>query len=129
MVKIGIHASKMSMERSLGTFVLLRIMAPFGTLAVAAHTLGGRGDMVLFMPTMLASLGTMWVVQLPLAFFLPRVTNLGVYGVRWATVASMFLGVVFSIVYFRLGGGSVRGSNTKPSCSTSNERVESHHQV
>jgi len=44
-----------------------------------------------------------WVVLLPLAFFLPQVTNLGVYGVRWAIVASAVAGAAAYIVYFRLG--------------------------
>ncbi|MFC2071489.1 MATE family efflux transporter [Chloroflexota bacterium] len=32
-------------------------------------------------PPMFINLITMWVVGIPLAYFMPRVTNLGVYGV------------------------------------------------
>jgi len=42
-------------------------------------------------------------VQVPLAFFLPSVTNLGVYGIRWAIVAGMVVGAVAYLIYFRLG--------------------------
>ena len=48
-VKIGIPSSIMSTERSLGHLVLMWFMVPFGTLAVAAHTLCQRVDMILIM--------------------------------------------------------------------------------
>jgi len=190
-VKIGIPASIMGMERSIGRLVLMWFIVPFGTLAVAAHSLLERIDRVLFLPGMGLGLGAgvlvgqnlgadrperaeragwlalglaesvmvicsvalllwpesvirifntepgvveigsafirievgsflvmsftavfrhslsgagdtlspmlitllmLWVVQMPLAFFLPRVTDLGVYGVRWAIVAGNVAG-------------------------------------
>lgn len=60
----------------------------------------GAGDTVMpMLVTMLVS----WLVQIPLAFLLPRVTTLGVYGVRWAVVVSMMVGAATYITYFRLG--------------------------
>lgn len=202
MLKIGIPATIMSMERSLGQLVLMRFITPFGTFAVAAHSLTQRIQQVLFMPgsglgmgagvlvgqnlgagkperaersgwmavvmvesvmvvssvvillkaesivslfntepdlvavasiflriaaaggfvqgftgvlqnsisgagdtvpPMVVSLVAMWVVQFPLAYFLPQVTDLGVYGVRWAMVASVVIGAVFYTIYFRMG--------------------------
>ena len=201
-VKIGIPASVMGIQRSLGRLALMRLIAPFGTLAVAAHTLCERIDTMLFLPSMglgvaggvlvgqnlgarqpeqaeksgwmaaslaevfvvvcsvaillyseniigifntepdlvkitstflkiaitgylvlgfnavlqqcisgagdtlppmLISLVMIWLVQLPLAFFLPQVTNLAVYGIRWAIVTSTVVGAVAYITYFRLG--------------------------
>jgi len=201
-VKIGIPASVMGVQRSLGNLALMWFIVPFGTLAVAAHTLAQRMELFLFMPgmglgmaagvlvgqnlgagqpgraeksgwlavglvegfmlicslaillwaesvvgifntepglvkiasiflriaaagyvvlgvaavlmqclsgagdtvpAMLVSLVTMWVVQLPLAILLPQVTNLGVYGVRWAIVAGIVVGAVAYVTYFRLG--------------------------
>ncbi len=201
-VRIGIPASIMGVERTLGQLVLLSFMAPFGTLAVAAHTLGQRIEMILFMPgwgmgmgagvlagqnlgagkpgraersgwlaagvaegimitaalaiflwaeevsgvfspdpdlvrtsslflriaaagyvmmgfttvlqqcisgagdtlpPMIFTLLTMWGVQLPVAFFLPRMTDLGVLGVRWAIVVGTAAGMVAYITYFRIG--------------------------
>jgi len=201
-VRIGVPASVMSAQSNFGHMILMWIMARFGTMAIAAHSLGQRVDMVLHMPSwglsmaagvlvgqnlgagqpgraersgwlaaglvegfmlicsvvillwaeniigifstepdlveiastflriaavgylvhgftaglqycitgagdtlppMVISLITMWVLQLPLAFFLPEVTNLGVYGVRWAIVSSMVFGAVAYVTYFRLG--------------------------
>ena len=201
-VKIGIPAAIMGIQRTFGRFVLVWVMTPFGTLAVAAHTLAQRIEMFLYLPgmgmgmaagvlvgqnlgaaqperaekggwlavglvegfmlicavavllwaesiirifstetglveiastfirieaagylvmgfvavlqmcisgagdtlpPMLFSLLMIWVVLLPLAFFLPQVTNLGMYGVRWAIVASVVAGAVAYIIYFRMG--------------------------
>jgi putative MATE family efflux protein len=60
----------------------------------------GAGDTL---PVMLISLAMIWVVQLPLAYFLPRITEFGVYGVRWAIVAGTATGAVAYLAYFRLG--------------------------
>lgn len=202
MVKIGIPACVMSVQGSFGGLVLMWIIAPFGTLAVAAHSLGARIQMVVGLPNLglgtaagvlvgqnlgagqperaersswlaaglveafmlicavvvllwaesiirvfnsepgLVEIGSaflriaaagylvmgfsgilrhsisgagdtlppmligsvnMWLVQLPLAYFIPRLTDLGVYGVRWAMVASAALGAVAITIYFRLG--------------------------
>ena len=202
MVKIGIPACIMSIQRSLSYLVLAWLMAPFGTVAVAAHSLAQRIDTLLFLPTwalgtgagvlvgqnlgaqqphraerstwlatglvtivmliataifllqaegivsifntepglidiggdflriavagylltgltvvfqqavlgagdtfpaMLISILMVWVLQLPLAFFLPQVGNLGVYGVRWALVIGIAIGAVAYAIYFRVG--------------------------
>jgi len=201
-VKIGIPASIMGMGRTLGHLMVIGFMVPFGTLAVAAHTVCQRIDMILIMlgiglgvgagvlvgqnlgahhperavksgwlgagfvevvmligstaillwaenivrvfstepglvelasiflriavagyvvlgfttvlqhcisgagdtlPPMLATLLIIWVVQIPLAFFLSQGTGFGVYGVRWAIAVSMLVGAVIYITYFRLG--------------------------
>jgi len=201
-VKVGIPASIMGMQRSLGNLVVMWFMAPFGTLAVAAHTLMQRIQTFLFMPgwgfglaagvlagqnlgaqkperaeksgwlaagmvsstmlfftvavllwpgsiirifspdpdlidiastflriaaaayimmgfnavfrqflsgagdtlsPMVISILMVWVVQMPLVFLLPRVTDLGVYGVRWGIVAGMITGAIAYITYFRMG--------------------------
>jgi putative MATE family efflux protein len=48
--RIGIPASIMSMQQAFGAFFLVRIMGPFGTFAVAAHTITSRVEMIIFMP-------------------------------------------------------------------------------
>jgi putative MATE family efflux protein len=50
--RIGIPASVMSLQMQFGQLILMIVVAPFGTLAVAAHTLGQRIDFLLFMPLM-----------------------------------------------------------------------------
>jgi putative MATE family efflux protein len=201
-VKIGIPATLMGMEQNLRGFIFIRFMAPFGTLAMAAHTLHQRVEMILFMPAfgfgmaagvlagqnlgagqadraertgwigagilegfmvafalflliwaelpvriftsdpsliaisatflriatasyivaaaaavfqqcisgagdtflpMVISVITGWLVQLPLAYFLPKVGDLGVYGIRWAMVIPSVLGAIAYVVYFRMG--------------------------
>ena len=201
-VRIGIPASIMGMQMNLGQFVLMWFIAPFGTMAVAAHTLNQRVEMILFMPAwglgmaagvlagqnlgarqperaersgwlgtalvegfaflccavillwaefivdvfstdpqlvpvaatflrigtagyalmglsgvlqqcitgagdtvlpMALSLGVVWLVQIPLAWALPKYTGLGVYGVRWAIAAGAVLGALAYVVYFRTG--------------------------
>ena len=201
-VKIGIPASIMAMERSFGDLALMWFISPFGTLAVASHTIIQRTEAVLRMPCMglgnasgvlvgqnlgarqperaeksgwmavglaqgfsivisisillwaesiirvfnsepavvelasafmriaavgylfmgfyfvmqnsisgagdtlppmLVTLLNFWLVQIPLAFFLPKFTNLGVYGVRWAIAAGWIAGAIAFAMYFRLG--------------------------
>lgn len=84
--------------------IFLRIAAAgylvMGITVILRQCISGAGDTL---PVLLAGLLAMWVVQIPLAFFLPRVTNLGVYGVRWGMVAGMVVGAVIYITYFRLG--------------------------
>jgi putative MATE family efflux protein len=201
-IRIGIPATFMGMEQNLRSFIFIKFMAPFGTLAMAAHTLTGRVEMFLFMPAwglgmasgilagqnlgahrpdraertgwlasalvegfilvfvlflllwaelpvrvfssepslvataatflriatvgyivmgvaavfqqcisgsgdtfvpMVVSLITGWLIQLPLAYFLPRVGDLGVYGIRWAIVVPTVFGAIAYTVYFRMG--------------------------
>jgi Na+-driven multidrug efflux pump len=201
-VTIGIPASVMTLQKNIGNLVLLRVIVPFGTIAVAAHSLMQRVELIMSapstglgqgagvltgqnlgahqperaqrsgwlaaslaqgyilacslaillwtgsivrlftpdpglvqtastflriatvgylvmgfevvlqqcisgsgdtLPPMTVSLAALWLVQLPLAFFLPRITNLGVYGVRWGMVAGMVGGALAYITYFWLG--------------------------
>lgn len=202
LVRIGIPASVMNIQRNFGQVLLIRFVASFGTVAMAAHTLGQRVDMLVFMPAggvgmaagvlagqnlgakqpdraersgwlavamtegfmVLCSLGifigaesivrifnsdpelvkiaahflriaavgymlmgfpnvlmqcisgvgdtvppmiwsitTLWLVLLPLAYFLPRFTGLGVYGIRWALVADIVAGAIGYTAYFWMG--------------------------
>ena len=72
----------------------------FGFVLVFQDCIAGAGDTL---PTMIVSIAMIWMIQLPLAFFLPGVANLGVYGVRWAIVVSIFSGAIFYVIYFMLG--------------------------
>ena len=200
-VRIGFPASVMGMQMNMGQFLLMFLVAPFGTLAVAAHTLNQRIEMIMFMPAwgvgmaagvlagqnlgarqpdravksgwigtaivegfaiicsiailiwaetfvhvfssnselvgiagtflriavagyivtgfigvlqqcisgagdtlvpMSVSLLAMWLIQLPLAYFLSR-GDLGVYGIRWAIVASSAANAIAYTTYFRMG--------------------------
>jgi putative MATE family efflux protein len=52
LVKIGIPASVMGIQMQLGQLVMTSFVVPFGTAAVAAHSLCQRIDMMLVMPLM-----------------------------------------------------------------------------
>jgi len=202
LVRVGFPASVMGMQMNLGQFLLMFLIAPFGTLAVAAHTLNQRIEMIMFMPAwgvgmaagvlagqnlgarqpqraersgwlgtaivegfailcsvaillwaeslvdvfstdkeligiastflriavvgyvvtgfigvlqqcisgagdtivpMVVSLLAIWLIQLPLAFLISRNTSLGVYGIRWAIVASSVVNAIAYTTYFRMG--------------------------
>ncbi|MDO9333264.1 MAG: MATE family efflux transporter [Dehalococcoidales bacterium] len=84
------------------TFLMIAAVGYFfmGFAAVLSECLNGVGDTVI---PMAASLITMWGVQVPLAYFLPRMTDLGVYGVRWAMVVALAMRAFTYIIYFKLG--------------------------
>ncbi|HJX13872.1 MAG TPA: MATE family efflux transporter [Dehalococcoidales bacterium] len=206
-LKIGIPAQVMSLQRAFGNFMLIWFMAPFGTLAVAGHSLVTRVEMFLYLPglgfgmgagvllgqnlgagrperaekngwlalgyleaimvacsaaillwaenimgiftsdpalleissiflriaaaaflvlafvsvfqqciagagdtvpNMIISIAMVWVVLLPLAYGLSQYTDLGVYGVRWAIVASTLAGAIAYTVYFKMGRWKVK---------------------
>jgi putative MATE family efflux protein len=71
-----------------------------GFAMVLQQCLNGVGDTL---TTMLVVLFSMFLVQVPLAFFLSRYTGLGVYGTRWAVVAGTVVMAVAYAAYFRAG--------------------------
>lgn len=71
-----------------------------GFQAVPMNSLSGAGDT---MPSMIVTIITTWLISMPLAYFLPKYTDLGVYGVRWGMVAGAVVPAVVLTVYFRMG--------------------------
>ena len=67
---------------------------------VLQNCVAGAGDTV---PNMVISIGSMWAILLPMAFLLPRFTNLGIYGVRWAMAANLIVAAMASLAYFATG--------------------------
>ena len=72
----------------------------FGFIIVLMSCLNGVGDT--WIPT-LNTMVTMWLVQMPLAWWLPQHTVLGVYGVRWAMSIAMVVRSAVYAVYFKSG--------------------------
>jgi putative MATE family efflux protein len=99
---IGIFTSETELV-DLGA-VFLRIAAAgylvFGIYMVLQECIAGTGDTL---PTMIVSIAMVWVVQLPLAFYLPGIADLGVYGVRWAIVCGLFAAAIIYTSYFIIG--------------------------
>jgi putative MATE family efflux protein len=85
-----------------GTFLRINIVSYmlFGLVMVLMSCLNGVGDT---MTTLLTTMVTMWGVVLPLAYFLPRVTDLGVYGIRWGIVSGTIVRAVVFAIYFKTG--------------------------
>ncbi len=84
------------------TFLRINIVTymVFGLEMVLMNCLNNVGDTLI---PMLAELTTIWLMQMPLAYFLPRVTNLGVYAVRWAIVSAEVTRSAIYVVYFKMG--------------------------
>ncbi len=99
---VSIFNTEPSLLEIAGTFLRIQIAGyvVWGMVIALSMSLNGLGDTVI---TMLTNLSTMWGVSITLAYFLPRVTGLGVYGVRWAMVAGIAMRAIIYPVYFRLG--------------------------
>ncbi|MBI4283751.1 MAG: MATE family efflux transporter [Chloroflexi bacterium] len=84
------------------TFLRIQIISylVFGYAQVLQQCLNGVGDTL--MP-LLITLVTMWLVQMPLAYFLPRVAGLGVLGVRWGMVVAIVVRAALYAAYFKTG--------------------------
>jgi putative MATE family efflux protein len=86
------------------TSTFLRISATgyilLGPGQVLMQSLAGAGDTI---PPMVFSVITAWLIQLPLAYFLPQVGDLGVKGVRWGLVAGVIFQGLAAAAYFQLG--------------------------
>jgi Na+-driven multidrug efflux pump len=72
----------------------------WGLVVSLSLVLNGVGDTLV---QMLTNLATMVFVQLTLAYFLPRYTSLGVYGIRWAVVIGIVIRAVIYTAYFKTG--------------------------
>jgi len=84
------------------TFLRIEIVGYilFGLIVGLSMCIDGIGDTMI---TMLVTSLTMWLVQVPLAYFLPNFTGLGVYGVQWAIVIALVMRAVIYLIYFRSG--------------------------
>lgn len=86
------------------TAAFLRIAAAgylvLGFQAVTMNALSGAGDNV---PSMITNIVTVWAIAMPLAYFLPQFTDLGVYGVRWGMVAGVVAPALVLTIYFKTG--------------------------
>jgi putative MATE family efflux protein len=84
------------------TFLRIQIVAylVFGMAAALPQCLNGVGDTIV---TMVVTLVTVWGVQVPLGYFMPKIGNLGVNGVRWAMVIALVVRAFVYGAYFRMG--------------------------
>jgi putative MATE family efflux protein len=78
-LKIGLPAVAMQLQRSFGTIFLAWLIVPFGTLAVAAHSLVAKIDMCLFMPSVGLGSGAAVLVGQNLGAHQPRRAEKGAW--------------------------------------------------
>lgn len=71
-----------------------------GVTSSLQQCISGAGDTLI---PMAVTLLNMWLIQLPLAYFLPKIDTLGVYGVRWAMVAGTATATIAYVIYFIMG--------------------------
>jgi putative MATE family efflux protein len=99
---IGIFTTETSLIDLGATF--MRIAAA-GYLVMALsfvlqNCIAGAGDTL---PNLIISIATVWVLQLPLAYLLSRTSDLGILGIRWAMVITVFAGAIAYTIYFFVG--------------------------
>jgi len=99
---VGIFNTEAGLVEIAAAFLRIEIVGflVFGCVIVLSQCLNGVGDTAI---PMITTLTTMWLVQVPLAYLLPKYTDLGVYGIRWAIVSAIVLRAVIYTAYFRSG--------------------------
>jgi len=70
----------------------------FSTLFVISSVMRGAGDTLI---PMFITLLALWVVRIPAAYFMSR--HFGVIGIWWSTPMGWFVGMTFSIIYYKTG--------------------------
>jgi Na+-driven multidrug efflux pump len=68
--------------------------------SVLTNCLNQVGDTMI---PLIASMATMWGIQLPLAYFLPKIFNNGVFGVMWGMVIALSVRAIAYLIYYRTG--------------------------
>ena len=99
---VGIFNKEPGLVEIASTFLRIQIVGylVFGLAAALAQCLNGVGDTMI---TMVVTLVTVWAVQVPLGYFMPKIGNLGVNGVRWAMVIALVVRAFTYALYFRMG--------------------------
>jgi putative MATE family efflux protein len=84
------------------TFLKIQIASYMcnGLMMVMMNVMNAVGDTLI---AFIIDLVTMWGIRVPLAILLPKIANLGVYGVRWALVADTVSSAIIFIIYFQSG--------------------------
>ena len=77
----------------------------FSTMFVINGLLRGAGDTLV---PMFISLLSLWVIRIPVAYFLSKNTSLGVLGIWWSIPIGWFSGMVLYYWYYRLGKWKTR---------------------
>jgi len=98
----GIYSRDSELINLSSTFLRINIVSYvfWGVVVALSMCLNGLGDT---MVPMITNLVTMLGIQLGLAYYLSRYTDLGMYGVRWAAAAGIVARAFIYAGYFRAG--------------------------
>jgi putative MATE family efflux protein len=104
---VKIFNSEPAVVETASTFLRIAAAGYFviGFQGVTMNALAGAGDNI---PSMVTNILAIWLVAMPLAFFLPKITDLGVFGIRWGMVAGVIVPALVLTMYFRLGRWKTR---------------------
>jgi putative MATE family efflux protein len=99
---IGIFSPDPDLIDLASTFLKIQIASYMcnGLMFVMMNVMNAVGDTLI---AFIIDLVTMWGIRVPLAILLPKIANLGVYGVRWALVADTVSSAIIFIIYFKSG--------------------------
>ena len=78
----------------------------FTTMFTISGMLRGAGATVV---PMFITLFSLWLIRIPLAFFLSKHTSLGVEGIWWSIPIAWFIGTVGSYIYYKIGWWKTQG--------------------
>ncbi len=81
--------------RIIGSFYIL-----FSVMFVINGVLRGAGDTLV---PMFISLFSLWIIRIPVAWFLANKPAIGVYGIWWSIPIGWLSGVIFYYIYYRMG--------------------------
>jgi putative MATE family efflux protein len=90
---------------------MVAMAVSFLRIQIAGYVFMGLGAMVMnilnsvgdTLRAMIIDMANLWGVRIILAYLLPKITTLGVYGVRWAIVADAVTTVIIFFIYFKTG--------------------------
>jgi putative MATE family efflux protein len=97
---VSLFDSDPELVKIASTFLRIAIVSfmSMGPASVLTTCLNQVGDTMI---PLVVSFVTMWGMQLPLAYFLPKIGNMGVFGVRWAMAIALAMRAFAYLVYFR----------------------------
>ena len=99
---IRVFSSDPEVIKIASIFLRISVAALFARVLASVFQEGlvGAGDTL---PPMIIGLIGLWVVTIPLAYFLPQLGNLNVYGIRWALVGGQVFATAAVFIYFQTG--------------------------
>jgi putative MATE family efflux protein len=104
---VGIFTTDLELKTTAVQYIHIAMIGwtMIGFMFVLMNCLQGAGDTI---ATMIIGVLDTWLITILPAYLLPKYTNWGVYGIRWAITASVIFGGLAMIIYFRTGKWKTR---------------------